>query len=228
MAEQISHRLLPQDRLHNLADKEASNLFRVGMGLASTFDQTGMRGGRISILASAVASASSAGFMRLVWKAPATARRIVRAPAASASRSTSLHAALTPDTTIFPGHSRFAICNCARKPVQRHNSSTCDYSRPSTLTMPLGVASEAACIASPRRLTIRSPSSKAHGPRKNQRRVLTQAQPGSGRTLFHSCGIAGIQALKGSEAGDKYRGLADYSVELSRSVGPFGQTFPRS
>ena len=59
------------------------------------------------------------------------------------------------------------------------------------------VATAAACIAWPRRRTIRRPVSKSSGPGEDQRRVLAQAQPGGPCAGGHDLGLARLQALRG-------------------------------
>ena len=146
-----------------------------------------------------------------VWKAPATARRTC--PAARRLRQ-SLHGRrrplASPETTMLPGTEQVGDLQRARaaRPARTvPRPAAC--SRPRTLTMPLGVASAAACMASPRRCTRRRPSREAQRPGKHQGGVLAQAQPGRRRAGGHGGGLAGSQRFQGGQAGDEDGRLAD-------------------
>ena len=108
------------------------------------------------------------------------------------------------------------------------SASTSAASSPRTLTMPLGVASAAACIARPRSRTTLSPSSKRHRPGEDQGRVLAEAQPGGGDDAVRR--RPARSASSGSRAARLATKMAGWltSVALSRSAGPFAQTSSRS
>ena len=96
-----------------------------------------------------------------------------------------------------------------------HSASTSTRSNPRMLTMPLGVASAASCMAAPRRCTRIRPSAKSITPGENHGRVLTQAQPGGGLAGQHHVGRFGPQRFQRRQAGHKDRRLAvDGRIEL--------------
>ena len=75
--------------------------------------------------------------------------------------------------------------------------------------MPLGTASDAACMASPRCCTTVKRRFKLHHAGKHHGRVLAQTQTGRGRTgLDHRRRFA-LQRLQGRQAGDEQGRLAD-------------------
>ena len=121
---------------------------------------------------------------------------------------------------MLPGHSRLAICKVSPSRAFSQSSSTCGRSKPRMLTMPLGVASAASCIASPRTCTSRNPSSKSITPAKTSAVYSPRLKPAAASQAQHHVGRVGPQALDGRQAGDEQRRLADHGrVEL------FGRAF---
>ena len=76
------------------------------------------------------------------------------------------------------------------------------------LTMPLGVASEAACIAAPRSATTRSAGFKIDHAGKHQRRVFAQTQAGGEAAAFDDVGRFLFQRFQRRQRRDKQRRLA--------------------
>ena len=163
-----------------------------------------------------------------VWNAPATARGITReAPSSVAIGSTWARAALSPETTMFPGPSRFAFQSrpCGATRVQ--SSSILASSSPSTLVIPLGVASAAACIAWPRRRTTFRAVSKSSAPAKTRAVYSPRLRPAA---PAHAATTSGWRACRSSSAARLATKMAGWltSVASKASAGPSKQTALRS
>jgi len=144
--------------------------------------------------------------------------------AASAARS---QAATVPEITMFPGHNRLAICSTSPPRVFSQRASTWTGSSPSTLTIPLGVASAASCMAAPRCCTSISPSSKSITPAKTIAVYSPKLRPAA---ASHASTTSGDSARRDSSAARLVTNSAGWltTVESSSSAGPSKQIFARS
>mmetsp|Transcript_147187 Transcript_147187/g.410011 ORF Transcript_147187/g.410011 Transcript_147187/m.410011 type:complete len:216 (-) Transcript_147187:125-772(-) len=141
------------------------------MGAAVAFMKTVVQGGFIcgSMSSRYLASFSSAGFMRGVWKAPCVFKTFAwSAPALSASSFSALIAGSVPATEKPLGKSSLAIWQCAPLPsflaASAQSSCTLGLSRPATESIACGLLEAASCMASARSFTSRRPSSKLKTP----------------------------------------------------------------
>ena len=148
--------------------------------------------------ASAAASCSSAGFISSVWNAPATASRIGLPPLASISFSAASIAALVAGQdhvarTEVVGDPEPA--GCARLGDRPPRPGPASSSR--TLTMPLGVASAAACIAPPRSRTTRRPSANVSAPANTRAVYSPRLRPAVATHVVDRVRLGLLQRLPG-------------------------------
>ena len=119
------------------------------------------------------------------------------APSSMATGSTAASAAASPETTILPGPSKLAFQSRPVEATRRQSSSALASSSPSTLVMPLGVASEAACMAWPRRRTTSRPEAKSIAPANTRAVYSPRLRPAA---PWQASTTAGSLALRLSSA----------------------------
>ena len=178
---------------------------------------------RLSTPASASASRSSAGFIRSVWNAPATASRTVRMPPFSHARvcSTRSIAASAPgDDRVAGAEVVGDLRACRRRGPPTTSASTSGTSSPSTLTMPDGRRLGRGLHRPPAGLHDLQPVVERHRPGEDERRVLAEAQPGGRDHAGERVRFGRLELFERGEAGDEDRRLADVGgVEpLGRAV----------
>ena len=100
-------------------------------------------------------------------------------------------------------------------------------SRPSTLVMPLGVASDAACIAWPRRRTTSSPASKSIAPAKTRAVYSPRLSPAAPWQASTTSGSLAFRLSRAARLATKIAGWLT-SVASSASAGPSMQSCRRS
>ena len=96
-----------------------------------------------------------------------------------------------------------------------------------TATMPDGVASAAACIASPRAFTTVSPSSNDIAPANTSAVYSPRLSPAVATTSLTASGSAALSCSRAARLATKMAGWLT-SVALSLSAGPLVQTPSRS
>ena len=117
--------------------------------------------------------------------------------------------------TMLPGQSRLAILRISPLRAFSQRASTSTRSSPRMLTMPLGVASAASCMAAPRRCTSISPSSNSITPAKTMAVYSPRLSPAVASQAKHHVGRFGPQRFQRGQAGDEDRRLAvDGRIEL--------------
>ena len=160
--------------------------------------------------ASAAASASSAGFISGVWKAPATANRMVRPPLASTSFSTASQAATEPETTVLPGQSKLAI---RIGPEARGGDADFldrgDFVQGENADHAAGRGVGGRLHGLAARLHHAQPVGETQRVGERQRGVFAEAQAGRGDALAGRRGFVLAQRFEGGEAGDEQGRLAD-------------------
>ena len=170
--------LAPPDGRGELGVEQAGPLVGVLMGESvDVGDHRDDRRPTNVVAASAAARRSAAGAMNGVWNAPPTASgRTLRAPSSLAMAVASAMASASPAITTCPAplllatHTSPAACSQA--------AATTSSSAPRTAAMVPGRPSAAACMAAPRSVTRRTPSSRRSGPDRRQRAVLAEAVAG--------------------------------------------------
>ena len=195
----------------HLGDQGAADV--VGVGVGGGVD-VGVDGdaGRLDLGAAARTSASwsSAGFIRSEWNAPATASGTTfMAPSSVAIGDDLLQGRLLARDDDVARAEQVGLPEPAVPgATRRQSSSTAGSSRPSTLVMPLGVATAAACIAWPRRRTIRRPVSKSSAPAKTRAVYSPRLSPAAPSQAATTSGWFAFRLLERRQAGDEDRRLA--------------------
>mmetsp|Transcript_18838 Transcript_18838/g.59877 ORF Transcript_18838/g.59877 Transcript_18838/m.59877 type:complete len:240 (-) Transcript_18838:483-1202(-) len=199
------------------------------MGSAVAFIQTvcmgGFMFGRVS--SSAADSFSCAGFIRGVWKAPAVLRILAcRAPAFSAIVLSSLMAFSVPPTAKPFGKRRFAIWQTLPLPslaaASLQSPSNFSLSTPATESMRCLPTAAASCMASPRSLTRRKPSSKVITPAAHRAVYSPRERPAMTEALVTTSSLSARNFSIPARPPTKSAGW-QYLVSSSLSSGPFRQ-----
>ena len=209
VGEHPPHRLFPADALEHLGHERPADV--VGVGVRQGIDVGVDRNPRALDGRSRqdLGKLLSAGFMRSEWKAPATARRTTfMAPSSVAIGSIASRAAASPETTMLPGPSMLAFQSRPCGATRRQSSSTFASSSPRTLVMPLGVASDAACIAWPRRRTTSRPAAKSIAPAKTSAVYSPRLSPAAPWQSSTTAGSLCLEALECRQAGHEDGRLA--------------------
>ena len=130
---------------------------------ASMLAMTGTSGERSVASAMALRRASRAGAMNGVWNAPPTGSGMTfLAPSSLAAADARPTPSGDPAMTTWPGALKLATH--ASPSARRQATSQSSSSRPSTAAIVPGLSSAAACMASPRSTTVRTPSSNDSAP----------------------------------------------------------------
>ena len=166
---------------------------------------TGIDASAKSVAARAARSRSAAGAMNGVWKAPPTGSgSTLRAPRSLASAVASAMASGSPAITTWPAP--LLLATHTSPVAASHAAATASSSAPSTAAIVPGRASAAACMAAPRSVTRRTPSSSAQRADRGEGAVLAEAVAG-GAGAAHAEAGDGVVHDEAEDVGGELRVL---------------------
>mmetsp|Transcript_39538 Transcript_39538/g.123148 ORF Transcript_39538/g.123148 Transcript_39538/m.123148 type:complete len:342 (+) Transcript_39538:189-1214(+) len=182
---------------------------------------------RGSSSSSAVFSFSAAGAMSGVWKAPEVFKTLAcRAPALSALSFRAMIARSVPAAEKPRGNSSFAIMQTAEGPSSctacLQSFSRSSFGIPATEIMCCLPTAAASCMASPRRCTSRSPSSKLKTPAAQSAVYSPKDRPAVAMNLAACCGLSRLIASSPARHATYIAGW-QYLVSSSFASGPVRQ-----